>query len=148
MSGEGEPAAVRAFLDANVLFSAAYRIDAPLLELWQHPDRINVITSAYAAQEAMRNLTAQDARRRLERLIARTELHTDHSPRHLVDGALARALMQLPPKDAPILIAAVRSRCTILITGDRRHFGALYGMVINGVRVLPPADVVSSLRTP
>jgi hypothetical protein len=41
----------RVFLDANVLFSAAYREGAGLLKLWKL-GRAELITSEYAADEA------------------------------------------------------------------------------------------------
>lgn len=44
------------FLDANVLFSAAYRDDAQIARLWDLDD-VELITSHYAADEARRNLT-------------------------------------------------------------------------------------------
>ena len=37
----------RVFLDANVLFSAAYRQDSSLLRLWELKD-VELVTSAYA----------------------------------------------------------------------------------------------------
>jgi hypothetical protein len=34
-------------------------------------------------------------------------------------------------------------RFSDLITGDRQHFGALYGQVISGVTVLRPAEFLA-----
>src|SRR6266581_2193596 len=45
----------RLFLDANILFSAAFRARAPLRRLWNRPD-VELITSAYAVAEAERHL--------------------------------------------------------------------------------------------
>ena len=39
------------FLDANVLFSAAYRLDTPLRKLFSLPN-VMLVTSAYALEEA------------------------------------------------------------------------------------------------
>lgn len=41
----------------------------------------------------------------------------------------------LPPKDQPVLAAALGSGADILLTGDRRHFGSLFGTTIAGLRV-------------
>ncbi len=49
----------RLFLDANVLFSAAYRERSGLLKLWGVPEA-QVITSRYAAAEARRNLSTRE----------------------------------------------------------------------------------------
>ena len=42
-------------MDANILFSAAYRSDAGLKRLWKLPGA-RLITSAYAVEEARRNM--------------------------------------------------------------------------------------------
>ena len=39
------------FLDVNVLFSAAYRVDTPLRKLFSLPN-VMLVTSAYALEEA------------------------------------------------------------------------------------------------
>ncbi len=57
----------RLFLDANVLFSAAYREDAGLVELWKLED-VELVTSAYAFEEARRNLTDDEQIERLQAL--------------------------------------------------------------------------------
>lgn len=45
----------------------------------------------------------------------------------------------LPEKAQPVLAAAIRHRCDILVTGDRTHFGQFYGKKILGVYILSPA---------
>jgi len=39
-------------------------------------------------------------------------------------------------KDAPILAAACVADVDILVTGDRTHFGHLYGKTVEGLQVL------------
>ncbi len=51
----------RLFLDANVLFSAAYRDDAGVQRLWSAPNS-ELVTSDYAIEEAIRNLADPDQR--------------------------------------------------------------------------------------
>jgi hypothetical protein len=51
----------------------------------------------------------------------------------------------LPPKDAPILAAAVHAGSDALVTGDRTHFGPLYGRSFKGVLVLSPAGALARL---
>jgi hypothetical protein len=63
----------RLFLDANVLFSAAYRPNAGLAQFWQLQDTI-LCSSHYALQEASINLTEDAQRRRLEKLTRRVHL--------------------------------------------------------------------------
>jgi predicted nucleic acid-binding protein len=124
----------RAFLDANVLFSAAYREKSLLLRLWNHPGA-EMITSAYAAEEARRNLTSPDQRARLESLLARTRIVAE-------SNAPMPAGVKLPDKDHPILKAAIAADATHLITGDVRDFGRYFGTKIVGVLVVTPADFI------
>jgi hypothetical protein len=55
------------------------------------------------------------------------------------------ALLPLPEKDRPVLAAAIRGGCETLITGDRTHFGPLYGTVFRGVTVYSPAQAAEAL---
>ncbi|MFW6201040.1 MAG: PIN domain-containing protein [Gemmatimonadota bacterium] len=123
----------RVFLDANVLFSAAYREDAGLKRLWDLGD-VELLTSEYALEEARRNLTDANARARLARLVEDVELVAEAS-----DVGVPDDHSDLPDKDRPILAAALAARATHLITGDLTHFGPLYGRDASGVVVLPPA---------
>jgi len=127
----------RLFLDANVLFSTAYRERAGLLRLWEISDA-HVFTSRYAAAEARRNLSTQEQKTRLDAILERTELIDEGDPRTIDDEK------QLPKKDRPILRAAVLGKATHLITGDLSHFGRFFGKRLQGVLVMPPADYLES----
>jgi predicted nucleic acid-binding protein len=134
----------RLFLDANVLFSAAYREEAGLRRLWKLPD-VRLLTSTYALEEARRNLREphqQDRLRKLMRTVRVTgEAMTTHGSQERFD---LPAEATLPEKDWPVLLAAVASGATHLITGDLRHFGALYGTRIEGVRIVRPATYLQA----
>lgn len=129
-------AADRVFLDANVLFSAAYSLRHSLVPLWRQKG-VELITSAYAVEEALRNLSLQEQHRRLEVLLARTSVVPESSLISLPDG------VQLPGKDQPILSAAIRAGATHLLTGDKEHFGALIGKRVAGVLILSPAQYLN-----
>ncbi len=132
MGGSGQ-AMDRLFLDANILFSAAYRPRAGLRRLWDL-DGVTLVTSAYAVEEARINLSEDDQRRRLEQIVAAIEV-TACAP-------LAQPLppgVDLPDKDRPILLGAIAARATHLLTGDLTHFGPYYGQTIEGVLILRPA---------
>ena len=122
----------RLFLDANVLFSAAYRPAAGLLQLWKLPD-VTLCSSRYALEEARINLTENDQRRRLTRLSEKLQLF-EAAQRDAPRG------ISLPEKDSPILLAAIEARCTHLLTGDVRHFGPYFGKKIEGVAILLPGE--------
>jgi len=122
----------RLFLDANILFSAAYRPASALAEFWKLKDVV-LCTSHFALEEARMNLPESAQRRRLARLTRHIRLY-DARPRQL-PGDLC-----LPDKDVPILLAAIEARATHLITGDLRHFGPYFGKKVEGVLVLLPAN--------
>ncbi|MGQ0651018.1 MAG: PIN domain-containing protein [Betaproteobacteria bacterium] len=127
----------RVFLDANVLFSAAWREDSGLARLWDVSGAI-LVTSRYALAEAERNLDTEDQRSRLRSLSLKTTLVAAAS------GSALPAGVELVAKDLPILLAAIESGSTHLLTGDRRHFRALYGRTVAGVRILTPAEYLKT----
>jgi predicted nucleic acid-binding protein len=122
----------RLFLDANVLFSAAYRPGAGLLRLWELKD-ILLCSSRYALEEARINLAEEDQRTRLAKLSAAVHLF-DAGQRKLPRG------ISLPEKDVPIILAAIEARATHLLTGDVRHFGPYFGKKIAGVAIVLPGE--------
>ncbi len=124
----------RAFLDANILFSAAYREDAGLTRLWDLPGA-ELITSAYAAEEARRNLAGADQLARLEELLARTRIVPE-------SDAPVPAGVRLPDKDLPILRAALAVGATHLVTGDVRDFGRYFGRRLGGILIVTPAEFI------
>lgn len=128
----------RLFLDANVLFSAAWRADSGLLRLWSLDGAI-LVTSEYALEEARRNLEGPEREGRLDDLLASLEVVGEASREAWLPGSL-----DLAEKDRPILAAAIASRSTHLVTGDLRHFGHLMGTAVGGVRILRPADYLRS----
>lgn len=127
----------RLFLDANVLFSAAYRPDAGLQRLWKLK-KVILCSSRYALAEATVNLDDGTKRTRLVELAKRLELF-DVEVRELPRG------ITLPEKDMPILLAAIEARATHLLTGDVRHFGPYLGKKIHGVRIVLPGEYLRRL---
>jgi predicted nucleic acid-binding protein len=134
---------MRIFLDANVLFSAAKSDGAVrqlivLLEGSGH----ELCVDGYVIEEARRNLAAKapECVVVLARLLTRMKIASAQQG----DAALEDSL-PLPPKDRPVLAAAIRLRCAALVTGDRTHFGALYGRVIHGVTIHSPSSLVETL---
>ncbi len=130
------------FLDAHVLFSAAYRSDAGLRKLWRLPG-VRMVTSAYAVEEARRNLSQARQREELDELLGSVEVVPTAAP---TDHPLFSSVMQLPDKDRPVLLAAIGVGATHLLTGDFRHFGPYYGKRSEGVLILSPGEYLA-LRT-
>ena len=130
----------RLFLDANVLFSAAYKATR-LRALWENGQQL--LTSGYAVEEARRNIQAirPEALETLQELLKLLKLTKEGG---ISDIPLDIAL---PEKDQPILAAAIQAQATHLLTGDVKHFGAYFGQHINGVFVLPPAQYFQLLNS-
>jgi predicted nucleic acid-binding protein len=122
----------RLFLDANVLFSAAYRPGAGLLQLWKLRN-VTLCSSRYALEEARINLADEDQWTRLADLSVSLQLF-EAEPTSLPPG------IRLPEKDAPILLAAMKARATHLLTGDVKHFRAHFGKKIEGIAIMRPGE--------
>jgi predicted nucleic acid-binding protein len=136
---------VRLFLDANVLFTAAHNPGGRSAAIFQlaRGSLCTLVTSSHALEEARRNLRLKypSAANALEGLAAVTSVVPEASSKG-VAWALERGL---PLKDAPVLAAAVQAHCDVLVTGDRTHFGPLYGRRLRGVEVLSPAEALARL---
>lgn len=132
---------VRPFLDANVLFSAAWSAPSRLTLLWEI-EGADLLASECVIEEARRNLETVEARLRLEGLARRLRI---------VPGQLDTLLpagLDLREKDRPVLAAALGARATHLVTGDRRDFGPFFGKTVTGVLVVTPADFLALMRGP
>ncbi|MEX2316113.1 MAG: hypothetical protein WD669_03110 [Pirellulales bacterium] len=127
----------RPFLDANVLFSASYREETELLGLWNLPNT-TLLASSYSVDEAARNVSSEQQRRRLNDLLAAVRIVEPPPQSHLPAGVM------LPEKDVPILLAAISNAATHLLTGDKRHFGPLFGKVVAGVLIQRPGDYLAA----
>ena len=128
---------LRPFLDANILFTAAYNSQglARLLFDLQKRRTLSLLTSPLAIEEARTNIEIKQgaALDDLGRLIKTLEIV--HPPAHFPTA------LDLPPKDLSIFAAAVAGRATHLLTGDKRHSGRYFnepartaGIVIQTVR--------------
>lgn len=127
------------FLDANVLVSAAWKEASEIAKIWKL-EGVKLVTSAYVMGEVLRNLHEISQIERLRGLMRTVKVLT---PEKLPDLAEVEAL---PEKDRPVLAGAIAVRADHLISGDKRHFGALYGKRILGVRITAPPDLLGVLR--
>ena len=136
---------MRLCLDANVIVTAAHNPagrSATLFDLARHGVCV-LSTSPHAAAEARRNLHVKypDTLPRLQALMSQIEMAPEAPP-----ADVAWAIEQgLPLKDAPVLAAALASGADALVTGDRTHFGHLFGRKVRTLVVLTPADALARL---
>jgi predicted nucleic acid-binding protein len=133
---------LKLFLDANVVFSAVHHEQGraqTLLALARHRD-CELLTSRHALDEAQRNL-ALKSHGFEQRLAAALDaiLLVAEAPPLLLDWARAEGL---PPKDAPVLAAAVHANADLFVTGDRRDFGPFLGKTVRGVNVVTIAQAL------
>ena len=139
---------MRLFLDANVLFAAAVTPAGRAQRLFDLAGAglCVLVSTPYVLDEVRRNVHNRypDALGKLGDLASKLEV----TPEADVD-LVAWAQEHLPAKDAPVLAAAVASRVDLLVTGDKRHFGALYDRELRGVRVVSLAGALwAILATP
>ena len=136
---------MRLFLDANVLFAAAHSPAGRSRALFGLAERglCTLVTSPHAIEEARRNvnLKSPEGTPSLNDLLESVERVAEADPR-LVAWAADQGL---PPGDAPILAAAVAAEADALVTGDRSHFGHLFGRRVGGVKVLSLAEAIEQL---
>lgn len=124
------------FLDANVLFSAAWAPHARMRRLWTlGPSTTKLLTSDLAIAEARRNLPP--ARHPELHVLLRAVRRVRTPPRR---RWLPLPGISLPDADMAILQAAIAAGASHLLTGNRRDFGPYYGRKIGGVTILLPAD--------
>jgi predicted nucleic acid-binding protein len=125
------------FLDANVLFSVAYKESSTLHRLWELRDA-ELVTSAYALDEVWRNLKGEDRHARLRTRLASVRVVGEVADVEALKSSIPDDVT-IPEPDLPILLAAMASGATHLLTGDRRHFGSLWCRRLLGVHPIKPA---------
>ena len=132
---------MRIFLDANILFSAAKSVGA----IRRLVEEIQVCSHECVADEYV----IAEARRNLEQKFPfilhdfENLLHGISrlaSPPSLSTPSLA---MLLPENDRPVLASAIQHRCQAFLTGDKTHFGRLYGQTIAGVSIYSPLSLAN-----
>lgn len=119
---------LRVFLDSNVVFSAARDTPSDLQNLWSIPG-VDILVSEFVLTEVKAHLVHPDQRACSWGLLYRSHLVPDPDPFPLPD------FTNLSEKDVPIILAAIASKADILVTGDRRHFGHLFGQNMLGVQI-------------
>jgi predicted nucleic acid-binding protein len=129
---------MRIFLDANVLFSAA-NLDSNIARLVEVViNNHSAVTSDFALEEARRNV-------QLKRPVWCEGFMTLASQLKVVPSVLFDLPVDLDEKDQPILCAAIRANCDLLVTGDRKHFGHLYEHSVEGVTIVSVLGVAQRI---
>ncbi|MBI2205273.1 MAG: PIN domain-containing protein [Candidatus Rokubacteria bacterium] len=138
---------LRVFLDANVLFTAAYSpegLSALLIELGA-AGRATLLTSPLAIVEAERNLEAK-------RPAALSTLRRNLSAVRIVSEPPPADVERVTPpdlssRDRPLLAAAIIARATHFVTGDVADFGRwMHRPARLPLRVMTPRQFLAEVR--
>ena len=138
---------LRVFLDANVLFAAAYSPDglsALLIELGA-AGRVRLLTSPLAIVEAERNREAQ-------RPAALSALRGNLPAVRIIRQPAPADVERLTPpelssKDRPLLAAAIVAAATHLVTGDVADFGRFMNRRAGlSLRVMTPRQFLTEVH--
>lgn len=143
------PPPPRVFVDADVLVAGAaspadHSASLLVLRLGE-AGLLDAVTSAQAAEEARRNVAENFGVERAERAADRLRRLVGVALRVVPDPSrdeVAAHLGKANPKDLPLLVAAIRERCPLLVTFNGRHF-------VPGdpsVEVLDPGALVRRVR--
>ena len=134
---------MRIFLDANILFSAGKSAGAMrgFLEVLKSSGH-TLVADAYVVEEARRNLEAKFPASLKDFEVVLYPLESSATLRCFLPPGLAPELLE---KDRPILASAIQRRCDVLLTGDKTHFGSLYGKKLEGVTIHSPACLAKQL---
>jgi predicted nucleic acid-binding protein len=126
---------LRLFLDANVIFSAAYSPEgrSAMVFLFGRRKRCRLVSSRFALEEARRNLEQQ--RTEALKVFSKNLPWIRVVPEADASAIETVASIGLDPGDVPILAAAI-GQAAILVTGDRKHFGPWMGKTVYGLRIL------------
>jgi predicted nucleic acid-binding protein len=138
MTHASNPAA-KLFLDANVLVSAAWKEGSEIAQIWKM-EGVRLITSNFVMGEVQRNLHQPSQIERLRGLMRSVQILSFEKLLEIPEA------IALPEKDRPVLAAAVQAQADQLVSGDKKHFGAWYGMTIRGVRITAPTELLALLR--
>jgi len=132
------------FLDANVLFTAAHNPSGKsslIIELGTK-GHWRTTTSTLAVEEARRNLDIHFA-------VCIPELESLLRWIDVVASVSGPACpIDLPKKDQPIFLTALKCRATHLLTGDIRHFGPFMKdpSKTGGMTIMTASDFLASQK--
>lgn len=130
---------MRVFLDANILHSATHPSSlARLLVRWI-VFNAEGITNDYALAEARQNL----AKRYPERI---GELEALSHSLMIINHTVPPPDVALRAKDIPILVGAIASGATHLLTADERDFGPFFGQTIRGVKIITRSEMAHFIQ--
>ncbi|MBU2027743.1 MAG: PIN domain-containing protein [Proteobacteria bacterium] len=136
---------MKLFFDANVNFTAAYSAQGLSRGLFRlaAAGKCALCTSTFAHEEAVRNIQKKAPEKLADLTVLMKQV--DILPEPHSRWVIRAEQLPLAGKDAPVLAAALQGKVDIFVTGDRRDFGHLFGQVLEGVKILTPADALEAV---
>jgi len=138
---------MRIFLDASVLFSAAYSASGASREIIRRGilGELQLVVSVWVVEEARRNLQAKapGAVGQLDILLEAAAPHTAKPTETQIRSAMA----YIAAKDAPVVAAARAANADHLVSLDRKHMVDVPGIeAASGLSILLPGGLLQKLR--
>ena len=139
---------IRAFVDASVLFAAAYSSTGASREIIRSAIRgeIGLVISPLVFEEVKRNLQSK-----APEVVADLDILRDAISCELVQperNEVVAAMQYCAAKDAPIVAAAKMADVDYLVSLDRRHLvGVPEVSAGSGLNVVLPADLLDVIRS-
>ena len=137
----------KAFIDASVLFAAAYSPRGSAYQLLRQAleGAINILVSGDVLIEVRRNLEAK-----APETLADYELLVERLPLIIIEDptpeAIKRVSHYLNPKDAIILAAAMAAQPDYFVTWDRKHFLSDPAIAEkSGLTIITPDDLLTAI---
>ena len=133
---------MRILLDANILFSGAQSDGAVRRLITRlHKSDHQLVADEHVWEEARRNLLARypAALPAFDALTSKIRIFPLHG------GDQDTSKLPVDDKDKPVLGAAIALDCDALITGDRNHFGHLFGTSVQSATICSPLLAARSL---
>lgn len=138
---------LRAFLDANVLFAAAYSATGASRELLRCAARgeAALVVSDVVIEEARRNLAEKAPA--VAPLIDALLKVVPHETAAASAADVRAAEEYTEPKDAPIIAAAIKAQARYLVTLDRVHLLDAEGVAArSGLEIVLPGTFLHLVR--
>lgn len=138
---------IRAFIDASVLFAAAYSTTGASREILRLTlrEQVRLVCSEFAYKEARRNLE-----RKAPKVVSDLETFWDTVDFEVVRPTkrqVQQAMQYTVAKDAPIVAAAKTAQVDYLVTLDRRHlFGRPEVAEGSGLTIVLPEELLEEIR--
>lgn len=138
---------MRVFLDASVLFAAAYSASGASREIIRRGilGELSLVVSTLVVMEARRNLEAK-----APGAVGDLEILLEAAAPQRVrpsEQEVRSAMRKVAAKDAPVLAAAVKAGADCLVSLDRKHLVGFPALeAASGISILLPGDLLEMLR--